>query len=335
MKYLLITIFIFGLTAFGLADDKIDEIYQLFSTGKIYRAESEFSQLPQTAIREGNRLFMASLLDPDGKSARDKIEAAIRSDLDGKYQEEAYFRLIQLAAADNDTSKVTSSGKSFLDIWETSDFREQVLAILSAFETRDAKTRNRYLNLLGDEFPGSYFGQYSRLYQAESAFKEGHYKTATTFCRMINNSPNDDLTAASLILLSKIGLKNGDAERALFNYNILREQYRHAIGEEELLDALKNVSDAKSGKESTEIFEGITYSVQVGVFADKGNAKNMEQRAEGYGYDSRINRRRISGRDYYVVLAGKFATMQEAIAAKQKLEMGENEPFKVITNDEK
>ncbi|MEE9442952.1 MAG: SPOR domain-containing protein [candidate division Zixibacteria bacterium] len=335
MKYLLITIFIFGISGISLADDKIDEIYQLFSKGEISRAKNEFSELRQTTVRDGNRLFMASLLEPDGKSAQDKIEAALRSDLDGKYQEEAYFRLIQLAAVENDTSKVISSGKSFLDIWETSRFREQVLAILSAYETRDSKSRGRYFKLLSDEYPASYFGQYSRLYQAENAYKKGNYKTATTMCRRINNSPNDDLTAASLILLSKIGLKNNNAERALFNYNILREQYRHAIGEEELLEALKNISDEKSGQESTEVFEGITYSVQVGVFADKGNARNMEKRAESYGYDSRIKKRRISGREYYVVLAGKFATMQEAVTARQKLEMGENEPFKVITNDEK
>lgn len=334
MKYLLITIFIFGISAMSLADDKIDEIYQLFSDGKINRAKSEFNGLAQTNVRDGNRLFLASLFDTDGKSAQDKIEAALRSDLDGKYKEEAYFRLMLLAAAENDSSTVVSSGKSFLDIWEVSRFRQQVLALLSAYETKNSKSRDRYLNLLSDEFPGSYFGQYSRLHMAENAFKRGHYKTATTLCRRINNSSNDDLTAASLILLSKIGLKDGNAERALFNYNILREQYRFAIGEDELLNALKNVSDKKSGEESTEVFEGITYSVQVGVFSEKGNAKSMEKRAEGYGFDSRIKRRKISGRNYYVVLAGKFSTMQEAVSAKNKLEMGENEPFKVITNDE-
>jgi cell division protein FtsN len=119
------------------------------------------------------------------------------------------------------------------------------------------------------------------------------------------------------------------------NYNILREQYRYAIGQDVLLSELKVVSDEKSGEESTEVFEGITYSVKVGVFGERKNAERMADQIEGYGYKSRIERRKISENYYHVVLAGRFTTMKEAQAARQRLEQGENMVFQVVVNDEK
>lgn len=317
------------------ADEQVDRIYQDFVRGKITRAQKEFRQLPQTTVRDGNRLFISSLFETDGKRVYELLEASLRTNLDGKYEEEARFRMIQLAEASFDTAAVVSSGTAFLDRWEMSSYREHLLAALAAYSPRGSNERTRYLDLLIDGFPGSFFGQTARLSKAVEAYYRGHFKTASTYCRRINNSSDDNLAPASLILLSQIALKQGDSERALFNYNILREQYRHAIGQEDLLTSLRMVSEKKSGEESTEVFEGITYSVQVGVFAQKSNAERMSNRVKGYGLKTRITKRNISGNQYLVVLAGHFATMKDAQAARQKLELGENAIFKVVVNDEK
>lgn len=317
------------------ADPEIDRIIRDLKQGEIVRARNAFRQLPQSTIRDGNRLFLSALLEPNAATATDLMEAALRSNLDGKYEEEARFRLIQMAEARGDLSGVLAAGTAFLDRWEMSRYREQVLAILGSHSPDGSLEQTRYYDLLIDGFPGSFFGQYARLVKAEDAFERKHYKTATTLCRRINNSADENLTPASLILLSRIALKNGESERALLNYNILREQYPYAIGEEDLLSALKDVSEEKSGRESTEVFEGISYSVQVGVFSSKDNAKRMSDRIKGYGYRGTISKRTISGNQYHVVLAGRFRTMQEAEAARQKLEMGEDQVFKVVVNDEK
>jgi len=331
-----ITLFILlVLAGIAAADSTIDHIYTLFSQGDYIRAEKEFRGLPPSTIRDGNRLFVSALFEDHGDRARELLATAIQSNLDGKYMEEAYFRLIQLAEADGDTAEVVSRSSSFLKRWDNSRYREQILAVLAAHSVADEHEHDRYLDLLSDEYPGSYFGQYARLSKAYDAFDRGHFITATTLCRKINNSTDNNLTAASLIMLSRIALRQNQADRALLNFNILREQYTDAIGEGDLLVALKRISEAKSGEESTEVFEGITYSVQVGVFAEKDNAKNMEKRVEAYGYDARIKKRVISGNTYRVVLAGKFKTQQDAQVAKQKLELGENQIFKVVVNEEK
>ncbi len=317
------------------ADESIDKIYNAYSRGDIESARESLRSLPQVSTRDGNHLFMSALLEKDAVSIKDKINASLKSNIDGKYIEEAYFRLLQLAEASGDTTTVTSTGKTFLETWESSTFREQVIAMLAAHTKSESSTQNRYLGLLIDEASADYYGQFARMIKADIAFSKGRLESATKYCRRINNAVDDNLTAASLVMLSKIGLKRNNAERALFNYNILHEQYRYAIGEEELLDALRQISDSQSGQESTEVFEGISYSVQVGVFSEKENAERMDKRIEGYGYKTRIKRRQISGKSYYVVLSGKFKTMKEAQKAKARLELGEDQIFKVAVNDEK
>lgn len=335
MKHLYLVITLCWLVGSVAADQQVDRIYRDFSAGNVSRAQTDFRQLPQVTIRDGNRLFLSALFESDGRRAFDQLAAALRSDLDGKYEEEARFRMIQLAQARGDTAYVLSAGTNFLGRWEMSRFREQLLAGMAAYSHESGSDRKRYLDLLIDGFPGSYYGQFARLTEAVGAYDRGHYKTATTLCRRINNAADDNLAPASLILLSRIALKQGESERALLNYNILREQYHYAIGQDELLTALKIVSDEKSGRESTEVFEGITYSVQVGVFGEKKNAENMSDRIKAYGYGAWIKKRKISDNQYYVVLAGRFDTMKEAQTARQKLELGENEVFKVVVNDEK
>ncbi len=335
MKYYIAVIAALCLSAAAVADESVDRIYQEFSRGQILQAQNDFRQLPQIPVRDGNRLFLSALFEPDGKQAVELLEASLRTDLDGKYKEEARFRLIQLAEAKGDTGQVLSAGSDFLSHWEMSSYREQLLAAMAAYSPSMSEEKKRYLGLLSDGFPGTYYGQCARLADAEAAFRRGHFKTATTLCRRINNAADDNLTPASLIMLSRIALAQGESERALLNYNILREQYPHAIGQDELLRELKVVSEKQSGEESTEVFEGITYSVQVGVFGEKDNADGMSNRVKAYGYSARIKKRTISDNQYYVVLAGRFKTVKEAELARQKLEMGENEVFKVVVNDEK
>ncbi|MCK5126470.1 MAG: SPOR domain-containing protein [candidate division Zixibacteria bacterium] len=316
------------------ADDSIDRIFDSYMAGNIADARAMLSRLPQSAARDGNRLFISALFESDGTEISNKLKAALKSNLDGKYIEEVHFRILQIAQAQRDTALVLSNGKSFIETWETSRYRKQVLGMLAAYSQLNSKEQRRYLNLIIDEQPGGYYGQFARMIVADNAFNKKHYKTATTYCRRVNNAVDDNLTPTSLIMLSHIGLINGDAERALFNYSIIREQYRYAIGEDILLESLKDVSDSKSGQESTEVFEGITYSIKVGVFSVKDNAKRMEKRIEGYGYKVKIKRKNISGKSYYVVLAGRFRTMKEAQTAKQRLEQGEDQIFEIVVQDE-
>jgi hypothetical protein len=324
-----------SLVGIAVADHQVDHIYDYVLSGEISEANRAFQELPQSAARDGNRLFINALLERSGERARDLLNASVRSDLDGKYQEEAHFRMLQLAEAAGDTATVLSVGEAFLHRWEMSRYRERVLAMLAAHEPDGSGGQDRYLRLLREGSPDSYYGRLAALTEASAAIRAGKHQSAEKLCRAIIDSGDDDIVPAGLIYLAKLSLARGNTERALLNYNILREKYPHAVGQDDVLRELKQVSDRRSGEEATEIFEGVIYAVQVGVFAEKDNARQMSERIEGYGYKARITRRSISGNAYYIVLAGRFSTQREAQVAKEKLELGEHEVFKVVIDDEK
>lgn len=335
MKLLLPVIIALSMAAGVPAGEPVDRVYECFRDGDIARARSEFQNLPQSAARDGNRLFVNGLLEPSGEVVRDLLSAAVRSDLDGKYQEEAHFRMLQLAEAAGDTSTVLSVGVAFLDRWEMSRYRERILAMLAAHAKDGSAEQERFLRMLEGESPGSYYGRFAVLTRARTVAGARRYVDAEALSRNLIDSGDDNIVPSGLSLLARAAIAQGNTERALLNYNILREKYPHAVGQEELLRELKDVSDRRSGEESNEIFEGVAYTIQVGVFAEKDNAERMKKRVEAYGYKSRISKRSVSGNTYHFVLAGRFTTLKEARVAKEKLEMGENEVFKVVVDDEK
>ncbi len=328
-------IFVFCLAAGAAASDYVDRVYDLFTDGEISEARREFNKMPQSSARDGNRLFVSALLESSGERARDLFSAAVRSDLDGKYQEEAHYRMLQLAEAAGDTSTVVSVGAAFLDRWEMSRYRPQILAMLAAHALDGSTEQGRFLRLLTGESPKTYFGRFAVLTEAAADMRVNRYSEAEKASRRLIDSGDDNIIPSGLILLARVSLARENTERALLNYNILREKYQYAVGQEGLLQELKDMSERRSGEESTETYEGVTYTIQVGVFADRDNAKRMKERAEAYGYKTRISKRSVSGNTYNFVLAGKFTTLKEARLAKEKLEMGENEVFKVVIDDEK
>jgi hypothetical protein len=316
------------------ADEQIDRIYGMYRDGRLASAEEAYRALPQISQLDGNRLFLSALFASDGDNARDMLQGAIRSGVDGKYADEARFRLIELAEAAGDTVSVLSAGDDFLERQTTSAYRDRLLAMLIAHAAKDSPRRQRYLDLLYAEYPDAYFGHVARLADAQLAMEENRLKAAADLCRQVTKTADDDLLPVGLVLLAKIALAQGDAEQALTNYNILKEQYRYAIGQEDLVLALKDVSETRTVEDARGSDADIQYTIQVGVFSEKDNAERMADRVQGYGYKTRISRRTISGKVYHVVLAGQFATLNAAQAAKAKLEAGEQEVFKVVVDDE-
>jgi|GEM_PF-1175368 len=318
------------------ADDQIDRIYDRLSRGDLSGAEQDLGRLPAAPARDGNRLFIQALLEKNGVKARELLEAALNANLDDTYAEEAQLRLLQLAEAGRDTAAVMAAAQTYMKKFRNGRLREDVLAALAA-HTADGAQRIAYLDQLIKEFPNDYFGQYARLAKADDAFHKDKFKEAGNICRQITGSGDEDLAPAALVMLADIALKKSDAEGALLNYNIIREQYPAAVGQERLETALKSYADTdtptppvvekKSG--------AVVYMIQLGVFASKDNAGKMADRAKAYGYKTEIRKKNIAGKSLFAVMAGRFATQKEAHAAKEKLERGEGQVFKIVVDDEK
>lgn len=335
MKSIFFVIFVWLLAVSLAADDRVDQIYLSFQYGDVERAKQLFDQLPPTTTRDGNRIFLSALFEPDGKEVRNLLKAALQAGLDDKYRAEAAFRLVLLADAGGGNEETILQAKDFLGRWRADCHRGQILALLATHTT--GEERDRFLDLLTKD-SAVYYSRYARIIMANDAFKKGHYKTASSLCRQITKSSDNGLTPIALMMLSRIAIKNNDAEQALLNYNMLNEGFPHAIGGEDLVEALKQVSEKKQDVEptvTTVTTPKTSYTIQIGVFSIKGNADKMAARIKAYGYSTVIKKQILSNKTYYVVRAGKFASLREAQTAKKKLEQGEREVFKVVVDDEK
>lgn len=322
------------LAAAAGADDRLNRIQTLVDQGDLKQARREFDQLPAQNAFAGTRLYFSSLWETRGPKAQSLMDSALQLGVTEEFLPEARFRALLLAVASDDSGAVRKSAETFLTQWPHTRHEAEVLAIATAYLQDGERRQRQYADRLMSDYDTSYFGAYAYLSGAETAYREGKYKEAAELARKVTRSPDDNLVPAGLVLLSRIALMDNETEQALLNYNILREGFEHAIGQSELTDMLRRISERKADREADEKLAGISYAIQVGVFSMKENAGKMADRIKAYGYKVTTREKMISGKSYLVVVAGRFATEQEAAAAKRKLERGENQLFKIVVNDD-
>lgn len=158
-------------------------------------------------------------------------------------------------------------------------------------------------------------------------------KDAAKILKAISNRDDGEQVPAALYIQIRTAFQNKKSDEALRLLGIMQEAYPYAIG----LDALSAtlVGDAdETGEETAEPeAERLTktvYSVQMGVFSSKANAQVLVKELESYKQKVEITPRLISGKEYYVVYAGKFSRYDDATAFKQRLETARKESYQVI-----
>ena len=134
----------------------------------------------------------------------------------------------------------------------------------------------------------------------------------------------------ALYLLGMDAIARDRADDAIFFYNILREGYPAAVGLDELMTGLGDMSARASSDNQAEKLTGTFYSVKVGVFSESGNARRQADLFKGYDKKVEIKTRKISGKKYRVVYVGRFQGYQEAVRFKLQLEATHREAFQVV-----
>ena len=134
----------------------------------------------------------------------------------------------------------------------------------------------------------------------------------------------------ALYLLTSESIRRNRADDAVFYYNLFQEAYPYAIGLESLLNRLGKMSTDNSQEYEADKLTGTYYSVKVGVFSKRGNAKKQANLFKKYGYKVEIKSKVISKVKYHVVYVGHFKTFEKAAAFKDKLEAEHHEPYQVV-----
>jgi hypothetical protein len=132
-------------------------------------------------------------------------------------------------------------------------------------------------------------------------------------------------------LLGRDAVARNRADDAIFYYNILREGYPDAVGLDELMTGLGEISARATSDSKAEKLTGTYYSIKVGVFSKRGNARRQADIFKAYDKKIDIKTRKISGKDYRVVYVGRFQNYDAAVRFKLQLEANHHEVFQVVT----
>lgn len=152
---------------------------------------------------------------------------------------------------------------------------------------------------------------------------------AMKMLRRLSRAKSGEGVPQALYLLAMHAARGGKVDDAVFYYNVLREAYPAAVGLDALIDSLGTL-DVRSDDDSAERVTGTFYSVKVGVFSKRGNARRQAEIFRAYDRPVDIKRRTISGKRYYVVYVGRFTDWDEAVAFKTQLEATHGDVYQVV-----
>ncbi len=124
-------------------------------------------------------------------------------------------------------------------------------------------------------------------------------------------------------------IKRSRTDDAVFYYNLCREAYPSAIGLDATIEKMSGMSASGDKENRAEARTGTFYSIQVGVFSSKSNAKKRANEFKKYDKKVDIKSKKISDKNYNVVYVGHFTSYNSALTFKKMLESKYNETFQV------
>jgi len=327
-RLLLIILVILALSIMGRADT----IYSLITRGDLDRARDSLSNTSTASLRDGNRLFYLSLLETSADKSAQLMEAALNTSISAAYREEIYFRLAQYYFLRGDLKKLERIVSDYRALWEAGKYRGEMLRMSSlvdeTFKAYESAVRqvDRYLLEYseGDE------AQWGIIDKARVMLGFKKHIGAIKLLRRLSREKDGPGVPQALYLLAVGAVNNKRTDDAVFYYNILREEYPAAVGLDALIEKMVGMSSPDADDAEAEERTGTFYSVQVGVFSKKENAKRQAKIFSRYDHKVDIKTKKISNKEYRVVYVGRFQTYEAALKFKKMLEANHNEVFQVV-----
>lgn len=314
----------------GAADT--DRLYELIKEGRTAEAVEALSKISNASLRDGNSLFFLALLEPDAGKAAGLMRAALKASVSPLYHEEIHFRLAQYYHIKGDYRKLSEYVTTYRARWEDGRYRSEMMRYSALIDERAGQYESaiRLIDRYLLEYSSGDRQQLGKIDKARAMIGFGKKIAATRMLRDLSRERSGVGVAPAFYQLARDAIAAGRTDDAVFYYNLLREAYPAAVGLEALVDRMVGMSTSDAGDNAAEKLTGTFYSVQVGVFAESGNAKRQARLFKQYDRKVETKSRKISDRTYKVVYVGRFQSYDEAERFKQMLERNHNEHFQVI-----
>jgi tetratricopeptide (TPR) repeat protein len=323
---------IMGLSLYGSRASATD-IYTLIVSGQLDLAEDSLAKLPSTALRDGNMLYYASMIETDAGKSAALMEAALGSSVSAIHREKIHYLLAQYYFLRGDYARLGEIVTEYMSLWETGRHRPQMQRLSTQLDEQAgqyesaARQADRYLKL----FDYGATEQWGKVDKARITAKRNQKSKAHDLWRRLSRQKDGPGVAIALYQLTRQAIAERRIDDAVRYYDLLREGFPAAVGVDALGELMIGLSASEASDNAAEKITGTFYSVQVGVFSVKANADGLAADFSSYGHKVDIVRKQISSNKYYVVLVGRFDNFEAARAFKARAGNDRGETFQVVT----
>ncbi|MEW5994710.1 MAG: SPOR domain-containing protein [Candidatus Zixiibacteriota bacterium] len=308
------------------------DIYSLIQRGELQRARECLSDATTASLRDGNRLYFQSLLEPSAKRSVQLMEAALNTSVSPSFQEEIYYRLAQYYLLQAEPDRLGRLVGEYLSRWEAGKYRCDMLRMsvmvdeLRRSHESALRQADRYLL----EYSDGPAAQWGLIDKARLMFGHDKHIGALKLLRKLSREKSGPGVPQALYLLAADAVVRGRTDDAMFYYNLFREEFPSAVGLDAIVDRMAGMTTDDQSDAAAEKLTGTFYSIQVGVFSEPDNAKRQAETFSMYGQDVDIKKKVITDKEYRVVYVGRFDTYLDALTFKKMLEAKHDEVFQVV-----
>lgn len=309
-----------------------ENIYDLIVQGRLDEATDSLASVSSAQTRDGNELFYLSLIEKNGDQAAQLMEAALKVTVAASYRQEIYYRLAQYYLLSGNFKRAGELVTEYRVLWENGDYRPEMMRMSVLIDEQsqayDAAIRqaDRYL-LENSEGKANQWGTIDK---ARVMIRYNKGIAAGKLLKKMSREKSGPAAAIALYMLAIDAIDRKDTDDAVFYYNLLREGYPSAVGVDAVLERLGSLSDTFDQSSAAEKLTGTYYSVQVGVFSVKENARKQADLFTQYGQKVEIKPKKIGDVKYQVVYVGRFSNYEEAEKFKTMLETKHQEVYQVV-----
>ncbi len=328
----LVAVFVCSVVAVGATRaDKLREIEALIDNGSPKEAQDKLSELASANSRSPEELVTLARLETNGNLGAKYLRAALAGTEYPRQREKIYLSLARYYQALGNIPKLRIALSQHEREFKRSEFQVAFtkLWIFLAEREGDFKQAKAICRRQMKNSADADMREWSRLALARFEMREkGSYRSGRGNAFRVSTSQTSPLAPVALYLLAEDDTRGNDYDQAALDFNILREAYPHAIGAYDLIERISGI-DSQADKGEAERLIGSFYSIQVGVFTVKENARRQKKQFENYGEPVEIARKTISGKRYYAVYVGRFGSADAAAAFKRTLERSEKVLFSI------
>lgn len=314
-----------------------EDISDLISHGDLQRAGDSLKSLSSAEQRNGNMLYYAGLLEPDGARAAALMAAALESSVSAVHREEIINHLASYYALQGDYDKLSETVNRYFEQYESGRYRWSMLryAVMLDEQKQQPEQALSRLERYLKEFDDGDREQWGLIDKVRLLRQQSRFNDTNDILRRLSRQKNGPGVPLSLYLLALDAVAAQKTDDAVRYFDLMRDGYPAGVGLDALGELIMRLGSPETPQTEPEVPpklpEGKYFAVQVGVFSIAANAYRQAKLFERPDLPAEVVEKTTAEKRYFAVFVGKFPTYEAALTFKRQLEREHEETFQVVT----